>query len=56
MKFKQQLDYLDVTEVSYLRDLLTMKHRRLISGTVPILEIPSLQDPRQELCYIHQRD
>ena len=31
IKFKHQLDCPDITEVSYTRDLLTMKHQQLAS-------------------------
>ena len=41
------MDYLDATEVIYMRDLLTMKDQ-LVSA---ILEVQSLQDPRLELLY-----
>lgn len=56
MKFRYQMDCLDVTQVSYVRNLLTAKHQQPMSGSLPILVALSSQVPRQELCYVHQTD
>ena len=52
-KFRHQPDCLNVTEVSYMRELLTLKHEKLMSVTLPVLSrspIPTRSKTGTILC------